>query len=502
MTMRDRIHRCFVEYNPLYFASAMCVFAGVWLVAEGLPAEHFASKAAVVGITEGYQFLVIGGAWLLLRMGCRRPAAILGLVALLFAMDVALNGERLFSHARTLSLAPGMRARLAIPASLLFAALGPIKLALLARVFRLSGSRSFLATAGLVVFALPLLPYALEAAGSSDDVRRLAHLFIFWLGAPLLGWALTRPAWTLGDVEEPRARRIAWAAPALVAGMFLVHGVMWSTYPSLRMTAAHAAPFVLVVFTLWADRLGGRRAELAAWTGSLLALAAASRSGALPLGVMAVISGGAMLALVQRRDLRLLLPAIVSVIGGAFLISGGRYPGASWTLTACAALTMAAAGRRDLRCLAASGLALAAALVETQRSVDLVPHGLMAGALWVAATSWLLFPERRSWLPCAALAAFLAAATWPLLREPAPNSFAYLGVALLAGSLGFAYRWLAYKLTGTAGLVTLAVVTHSIYAPRSPLSWGLLLLGFGFVFLAAGLAVNLRLRSTASEASP
>ena len=59
MSWRDRTHRWFVEYNPLYFASAMCVFAGVWLVSEGLPVDRFASKAAVVAVTEAYQLLLI-----------------------------------------------------------------------------------------------------------------------------------------------------------------------------------------------------------------------------------------------------------------------------------------------------------------------------------------------------------------------------------------------------------------------------------------------------------
>ena len=473
-----------MEYNPLYFASAMCVFAGVWLVAEGLPVDHFASKAAVVAVGEAYQVLLIAGAWLLLRAGQRRPAALLGLVALLFTLDVALNGERLFSHARTLSLAPGMRARLAVPASLLFAAFGPVKLALLARVFRLPGTRRFLAVAGATVFALPLLPYAIEAAGD----RRLAHLFVFWLGAPLLGWALTRPAWKAAADEDLRALRIARAAPLLVAGLFLAHAAMWSTFPGLRLTPAHASPYLLVGFMLWADRLGGRRAELTAWAGALLAMGT-STSSVPPLGVMAILSGGAMLALVERRGLRLLLPSIVCVCGGAFLLSGGRVPGLPWTLSLAAALTLASVGRRDLPCLLGAGGAIAASIGLTP---PLFPHAVMLGALWVAATSWLLFPERRRRLPCAALAVALAAGVVPILREPALNALGYLAMSLLALALGLGYRWLEYKLTGIAGLSTLAVVTHSIYAPRSLLSWGLLLLGFGFAFLVAGVLVNLR----------
>ena len=484
-----------MEYNPLYFASAMCVFAGVWLVAEGLPVDRFASKAAVVGITEAYQVLLIAGAGRLRRAGQRRPAALLGLVALLFAMDVAFNGERLFSHARTLSLEPGMRARVAVPASLLFACLGPVKLALLARVFNLH-ARAFVAVAGAAVFLLPLLPYAVEGAGPSDAARRLAHLFVFWLGAPLLGWALARPGWGTEEVDGLRVRRIARAAPFLVAGLFVVHAATWSTFPGLSLTPAHGAPYALVVLLVWALRLGGRRAELAAWAGALggMALATLGPAGAWPPGVMAILTGGALLAFVRATGHRLLLPAVVCVYGGAFLLAAGRVPppvpGAGWMLALCGALTAAAAAHRDVRCLLASGAALGVAAVGPH----VLPLGVMIAGCWVAATSWLLFPDQRRWLPCAALAVALAAGAAPLWREPAPTSFWFLGTSLVALGVGLAHRFPAYKLTGAAGLAYLAVALHSTYAPRGPLSWGLLLLGFGFAFLLAGLAVNLRQR--------
>jgi hypothetical protein len=493
MSWKERSHRWFVEYNPLYFASALCVFAGVWLVADGLPVDRFSSKAAVVAVTEAYQLLLIAGAWLLLRAGQRRPAAILGLVALLFALDVAFNGERLFSHARTMSLAPGMRARVAVPASLTFALFGPVKLALLARIFRLKGVGAFLATSGAALFLLPLLPYGIEGAGPLDPSRRLAHLFIFWLGAPLLGWALARPGWRTEEIDGLRARRIALAAPFLVAGLFVVHAAAWSAFPALAWTPAHGAPYVLTVFTIWAARLSGRRAELAAWAGGLGAIAAAASYGPWPAGAMSVLAGGAMLALVRGRGLRLLLPAIVFVFSGAYLLAPGRTPpGAGWTLALCGTLTAFAAARRDLPCLLASGVTLGAAVLGFTPSN--LPLSGMLGSLWVAATSWLLFPERRRHLPCAALALALAAGVVPLWGDPASTSLWFLGTSLLTLILGLAYGMPAYKVSGTAGLVVLAGVAHSIYAPRGALSWGLLLLAFGFAFLVAGIAVNLRHR--------
>ena len=91
---RAIVHRCFVEYNPLYFASSLCILAGVFLLARELPREAFASKFGIVASTEAYQFLLIAGAAVLLRAGLKRPAAILGLTALVFLLDAALNSER------------------------------------------------------------------------------------------------------------------------------------------------------------------------------------------------------------------------------------------------------------------------------------------------------------------------------------------------------------------------------------------------------------------------
>ena len=152
--------------------------------------------------------------------------------------------------------------------------------------------------------------------------------------------------------------------------------------------------YALAVFTVWAAQLSGRRAELAAWAGGLgaMILATLGPAGVDPVGVMSVLTGGAMLALVERTGLRLLLPAIVSVYGGAFLLASGGVPppipGAGWTLALCGALTCAAAAHRDLRCLLVSGAALGASAAGA--STSNLPLCLMIGSLWVAATSWLL----------------------------------------------------------------------------------------------------------------
>ena len=66
--------RWFVQYNPMFTASALCVLGGVLLLSC---ATGSAANVALTGILEVYQWLVIGTAALLYRRLLeRRPAAI------------------------------------------------------------------------------------------------------------------------------------------------------------------------------------------------------------------------------------------------------------------------------------------------------------------------------------------------------------------------------------------------------------------------------------------
>jgi hypothetical protein len=502
VSARGIAYRWFVEYNPMYFASALSVLAGVYLVSHGLPADDFASKLGVTAVTELYELLLIGGAWLLLRAGQRRPAAILGLAALVFILDAAFAGERLFSHARTMSLAPGMRAREALPASLLFALAGPLKLVLLARVFRLRDAGPTLAVAGASVVLAALLPYAIEAAGPADGPRQAAQLFASWLGAPLLGWALTRRAWTPATSDEIRVHRIARCVPFAIAGLFAAHATAWSTLQGLGLSPAHAAPWVLAAALVAAGRLRSPgRAEFAAWAGTALSLgaglAAPGGTGLWPASGISLLAGAALLALARRNGLRVLLPATVCAFAGLFALGSGAgmplpRPGPAWALALAAALAGGAFAHRDFRCLLASALAAGATLVAVEPSSRLVPYGAIVAALWLGAWSWTLFPELRRWLPCAAAVGALAVGAGLLWREPALTA-PWFGTASVAiAGVGFARRMRPLQVTGLSGAALLAVATRSHYAPDTTLGWGVVLLALGFALLGAGVAFNLR----------
>jgi len=146
---------------------------------------------------------------------------------------------------------------------------------------------------------------------------------------------------------------------------------------------------------------------------------------------MALLAGAALLALVERTRLRVLLPAIVCLAGGAFSLGSGAAmplpsPGPAWPLLLSAALLGGAAWHRDFRCLFASAAAAGASVVATEPAAALVPYGLILMSIWLGAWSWPLFPELRRWLPCGTAVPFGSVKGEALIR------FARTGRALPA----------------------------------------------------------------------
>src|ERR1044071_9674827 len=81
--------RWFVQYNPMFTASALCVLGGVLLLSCALGKD---ACVALAGVLVLYQWIVIATAALLYRRLLeRRPAAILGVIQLAFMIDPTLQ---------------------------------------------------------------------------------------------------------------------------------------------------------------------------------------------------------------------------------------------------------------------------------------------------------------------------------------------------------------------------------------------------------------------------
>src|SRR4051794_24529894 len=95
--MSALMHRWFVQYNPLYFASTLFVLLGVVLLTRD-PLDWSHGQLTLAGLIQLYELALIGGAALLFNLpGQRRPAVILAIVALIFAFDITFRTQGLAS---------------------------------------------------------------------------------------------------------------------------------------------------------------------------------------------------------------------------------------------------------------------------------------------------------------------------------------------------------------------------------------------------------------------
>ena len=480
------LHRWFIRYNPLFFASALLVLAGVFLAATGLGRDDLRSHAALTGITELYQFALLGAAWMLLRWtNQKRPAVILGIVSLVFLFDLTLCSERLAS------LGPD-----ALWISAIVGALGVTKLKLIEKVFRLRTIAGAFTVAAAVLAALPLMPHAIEKFAGHDSVRGPLHLAFAWSGAGLLAWALLRrraPFWSDLISNEwglTVMSRLESVVPWLITGLFLVHAVAWSVYLSVPLTPSHGAPYVLAAGAALAARLARvDRPVLAELCAGAAAGGACLLAGlALPGAAMALVAAAALFALARIHGLRLVLPALLCAFASAVLATTGT-PTAAGLFAFAIALLIAALAKRRLECLVASAAAIAIALMP----VDPALAGLAFG-VWLGPWAWLLFPDHRRWLPLATLLALEAGGARILSAEIV---IWYAVLAAIPLALALAWRRADWLAAGLFGGSVLGWNLRSEWAPRSIAGWGVVLLVAGFFALAGGFAVNL---STARRA--
>src|SRR4051794_33204172 len=84
--------RWFVQYNPLFTMSALCVLGGVLLLSRHLQTNNDDVTLGLSFVVELYQWLLIGTAGLLFRrLNEHRPGVILGIIAVVFLVDPTLQ---------------------------------------------------------------------------------------------------------------------------------------------------------------------------------------------------------------------------------------------------------------------------------------------------------------------------------------------------------------------------------------------------------------------------
>jgi hypothetical protein len=205
-TWNELIRYWFVRYNPLYFFSAFCVLAGVYLLALEIDSSSAVAahggwslaQATLFSIIQLYEFLLIAAAGFLVhKAGLVRPAVILALLESVFIFDCTFRLETI-SHLGSLGTA----------LSGFWVVLVPLKVWLLGKALRVELPQTFI---WLVTGAAAGLAVMLQTLGMPEVDRAMVIVSATWWGAALLAIAvIRRPGVSLStqaDVDSQIVRR-------------------------------------------------------------------------------------------------------------------------------------------------------------------------------------------------------------------------------------------------------------------------------------------------------
>jgi hypothetical protein len=386
----DRLfHRWFIQYNPLYFTSALCVLVGAFLLTRD-PADWDNGQIALAGVIQLYELaLIAGGAFLFNLPGQRRPAVILGITAIAFLFDVTFRNEGLASVGpHTLN------------AGIAWAVLAALKLTLLAHALRVRVPVAHWAAWVLGALAIALVPQML-AARAFDP----AHVLIgaCWLGlalAALAVWGMpdVRCEVTLDEWGRTVLNRAVRAAPLIWTGLYWTHVVTWCGIYELTLHPVCFAPVIVLLPIIV-------RKEVSAWILSVIVLAIGARWPAAFAYVAALLALGLAIKGYRARWPRLHVAAVLAAyLASAAYLAGELQivPPPLWLALGAAAVLPALAWRYRLGSTLAGAVLCAAPgfvpflpVTEGQWGVSLLGTGFAALAVGIAFNWWSSREPRR-----------------------------------------------------------------------------------------------------------
>ncbi len=223
-------HRWFVEYNPIYLASAALVLGGLTMLSIDLATAENGAQA-LAGISELYALALVFGVFVLRRLGQRRVAVMLALLVMVWQCDLTMFTE-----------SSAFRPELGVAAALLWATLFALKLRLLALALELTLGASSYAVACFGALGVAALPQLFRT--SSIDPATLVALFVFVLGAAALYLPRTLRSAVGFDIRGRRAVAGGWAI--LAAGLAF-HVADWHAELGVSLGALLFVGFLLAL---------------------------------------------------------------------------------------------------------------------------------------------------------------------------------------------------------------------------------------------------------------
>ncbi len=236
------LYRWFIQYNPLYLLSAVLVLLGLFLMARGLTNDASLWGSFGVGIvTELYAAALIGGAALLTRIGLRRSAVCVALIAVVYQGDLILSTEMY-------PLLP----RLGALGSAVWLAVFVAKLLALAWALELRLSFSAIAIPTFGALGLAAIPYWARTV-AAQTFTTIVAVWLFALFAAGL-WTSRRvtsrvalDAW--GDTVLRRSTRATWL---IWGGLAIGHVFFWIVQYDVHGVVL--VPMAALLATRWLER--------------------------------------------------------------------------------------------------------------------------------------------------------------------------------------------------------------------------------------------------------
>ena len=270
---RRLFYRWFIEYNPIYLLSAGLVFAGCFLWSRDVVQEgSLKSALGIPLVAEIYAMSLVFGAALLTRIGMRRPAVLLALIAIVYQWDTTLHTE-----ACAFLGTPGAVAALA------WLVIFAFKLFALGWALRVRFSPFAVAAAMTAAVGLVLAPRVLPLVGERTASALLAA-WVFTLVSLHRRDAITSlvPLDAWGETVLRRVTRAAWI---MSAGLVGLHVIVWMVNAELSL-----APTLLALPLLAVQRARSERWAWASVAGSLAFAALGHPSAFSALAILAAIA--------------------------------------------------------------------------------------------------------------------------------------------------------------------------------------------------------------------
>jgi hypothetical protein len=235
--LRQLLHYWFVQYNPLYFFSALCVLLGMFLIARELPQLNWQQGHIFASaVMQVYELILIAGAALLFRGASQyRPSVILGLLAVFFMFDCTLLTEGL--------------AEVSPLYTAVWVCMIPLKITALAYAFRLRLSWAFRVIPFLAGSGIAVVPHLMQPSAYANlSILVMALWFGLLLASvviekrPLISCTVELDTYGLSVLKKSvNAVWMIWC------GFYFYHLIVWNQLFGIMPGLVRYAPLAVII---------------------------------------------------------------------------------------------------------------------------------------------------------------------------------------------------------------------------------------------------------------